>query len=71
MPALTLTPGFPSVNPIGSEGLGKGIDVVTLQTTAPDGTVATPADVRMLVEAALQGNGNQPVLSLYRQPNQI
>lgn len=71
MPAVLFSPGFPVTNPIGTEGLGKNIDVVTLQTVTPSGIVATPAAIRVLVEAALAGNGPTPILGLYRPPNQF
>lgn len=71
MPAVLFSPGFPVTNGGGQEGLGKGIDTATGLTVTPNGTVATPAAVRTLVEAALVGNGGVPILGLWRQPNQM
>jgi hypothetical protein len=70
MPALLLLPNFPVANGGGQEGLGKGIDTATGFAVTPDGTVATPAAIRALVEAALVNGGSQPILALWRQPNQ-
>lgn len=71
MSRLLVLPGFPATNGGGQEGLGKGIDTATGFTVTPSGIVATPAAIRVLVEAALVGNGGIPILSLYRPPNQM
>jgi hypothetical protein len=71
MPASLLLPGFPNTNGPGQEGLGVGVDTVTGFSVTPNGIVATPAAIRVLVEAALVGNGGIPILGLWRQPNQF
>jgi hypothetical protein len=71
MSGLLILPNFPNTNGMGTEALGKGVDTVTGLTVTPDGTLGTPAQIRVLVEAALVGNGNHTVLGLYRPPNQI
>jgi hypothetical protein len=71
MPAVLFSPGFPVTNGGGQEGLGKGIDTATGFSVTPSGIVATPAAIRVLVEAALAGNGPTPILGLYRPPNQF
>jgi hypothetical protein len=71
MPAVLFSPGFPVTNGGGQEGLGKGIDTATGFRVTPSGIVATPAAIRVLVEAALVGNGPTPILGLYRPPNQF
>lgn len=71
MPAVLFSPGFPVTNGGGQEGLGKGIDTATGFAVTPNGIVATPAAIRTLVELALTGAGGQPILGLWRQPQQF
>jgi len=70
MDGLLLLPGFPVTNAGGTEGLGKGVDTATGLTVTPDGTVGTPAQIRVLIEAALAAGQPMTVIAkLWRQPN--